>query len=217
VVGSVGAGISIADHMLLMLRDLGITTQNLFALPEYQNGYTNSATGAGGTMPLWGSVIDMGGETNANRPTFLAEELANTAIMPTMLAVTVTGANPTWNQPLSANDTLTPIQLPTAHYLQAFAFTNGTQKSVIMINLSRSGSLPVTFSGANAPSGNVLISQLTSANITDNNENLTSNTPVVNTTQSNVSSFNPATPYSLPPYSMTVFSWPASSTTGTGN
>ncbi len=69
--------------------------------------------------------------------------------------------------------------MPTAHYLQSFAFTNGTQHSVVVMNLSRSGSLPVTFSGANAPTGDVLISQLTSTNITDNNEGLTSDTPVV--------------------------------------
>ncbi len=207
VVGGVGAGITVADHMLLMMRDLGITTQNMFALTEYANGFHNPNV-SGETTPLWGSVIDMGGETNVQRPQFLAEQLVNGAIFPTMLATTVTGANPTWNQPLSANDNLTPIQLANAHYLQPFAFTDGTQKSVIVFNLSRNASLPVTFSGSNAPTGDVLISQLTSANITDNNEGLTSDNPVVVPTHTNVNNFNPATPYSLPPYSMTVFLWP---------
>jgi hypothetical protein len=46
----------------------------------------------------------MGGQTNLRRPQFLAEQLANTAILPTMLAISVTGANPTWDQPKSAND-----------------------------------------------------------------------------------------------------------------
>jgi hypothetical protein len=210
-----GAGIAAADHMLLMMRDLGITTQNMFALPEYINGFSNTQ---GGTeaVPLWGSVIDMGGETNLKRPQFFALQLANSAILPTMLATTVSGANPTWNQPLSTNDS---IQLANAHYLQSFAFSDGTQNSVVVFNLSRSGSLQVTFSGANAPSGSVTISQLTSTNPTDNNEGLFTNTPVVaGPTQSNVSNFNPATPYSLPPYSMTVFSTggtvlPASTTT----
>jgi hypothetical protein len=209
VVGGVGAGITVADHMLLMMRDLGITTQNMFALTEYGNGFNNPNI-SGETTPLWGSVIDMGGETNVQRPQFLAEQLVNSAIFPTMLTTTLTGANPTWNQPLSANDNLTPIELADAHYLQSFAFTDGTQKSVIVFNLSRSGSLPVTFSGANAPTGDVLISQLTSANITDNNEGLTSDKPVVIPTYANVSNFSPAAPYSLPPYSMTVFLWSGS-------
>src|SRR6202044_2399886 len=160
-----GAGIAAADHMLLMMRDLGITTQNMFALPEYVNGFNNSQGGTE-SVPLWGSVIDMGGETNLKRPQFCGLQLANSAILPTILATTVSGANPTWTQPLSTNGS---IQLDNAHYLQSFAFTNGTQNSVVVFNLSRSGSLPVTFSGANAPSGNIVISQLTSLNPTDNN------------------------------------------------
>ena len=59
-----------ADHMLLMMRDLGITTQNMFALPEYINGFSNTSV-PNETVPLWGSVIDMGGETNLKRPQYL--------------------------------------------------------------------------------------------------------------------------------------------------
>ena len=206
VVAGLGAGIAVADHMLLMIRDLGITTQNMFALTEWQNSFSNPAN-ANETIPLWGSVIDMGGQTNLKRPQYLAEQLANSAILPTMLTTTVSGTNPTWNQPQSTNDS---IQLATAHYLQTFAFTDGTHYSVVVFNLSRSGALPVTFSGTNAPTGNVLISQLTSANPTDNNESQTNSTAVVNAPkQTTVANFNPATPYSLPPYSMTVFLWPS--------
>ena len=95
----------------------------MFALPEYVNGFNNTQGGAE-TVPLWGSVIDMGGETSLKRPQFFALQLANSAILPSMLATTVSGANPTWNQPQSTNDS---IQLANAHYLQSFAFTNGTQ------------------------------------------------------------------------------------------
>jgi hypothetical protein len=201
-----GAGIAVADHMLLMMRDLGITTQNMFALPEYIGGFANSAV-PNEHVPLWGSVIDMGGETNLKRPQFYGLQLANSAILPTMLATTVSGANPTWTQPQSTNDS---IQLASAHYLQSFAFTDGTQHTIVVFNLSRNGSLPVTFSGANAPSGSVLINQLTSTNPTDNNEGIFTNNPLVaGPTQTSAGNFNPATPYSLPPYSMTVFVWPA--------
>ena len=206
VVAGLGAGIAVADHMLLMIRDLGITTQSMFALSEWQNSFSNPQI-PNENMPLWGSVIDMGGETNLKRPQYLAEQLANSAILPTMLTTTVSGTNPTWNQPQSTNDS---IQLATAHYLQTFAFTDGTHYSVVVFNLSRSGALPITFSGTNAPTGNVLISQLTSANPTDNNEAQTNSTAVVSAPkQTPVANFNPATPYSLPPYSMTVFLWPS--------
>ncbi len=138
-------------------------------------------------------MIDMGGQTNLKRPQYLAEQLANSAILPTMLTTTVSGTNPTWNQPQSTNDSIT---LAAAHYLQTFAFTDGTHYSVVVFNLSRSGALPVTFSGTNAPTGNVLISQLTSANPTDNNESQTNSTAVVSAPkQTTVANFNPATPY----------------------
>ncbi|MDE1175172.1 MAG: carbohydrate binding domain-containing protein [Edaphobacter sp.] len=198
---SVGAGLTVADHMLLMVRDLGITTQNLWALPGYTNSFTNTSTGAAETTPLFGSVIDMGGQTNLRRPTYLAEQLANTAILPTMLQATASGANPTWVQPLSTNDS---IQLNGAHEIQSFAFSDGANKrSVIVFNLSRTTARPITFTGVNAPTGAVTVGQLTSANITDTNE--TNST--VNITTTAISNFQPSTQYSLPAYSMTVFTW----------
>jgi hypothetical protein len=118
-----------------------------------------------------------------------------------MLGTALTGANPTWNQPLSTNDN---VQLTNAHELQTFAFTDGAgQRSLVMINLSRTSALPVTFSGINAPTGTVAVGQLTSANLTDSNES--SNT--VSTTNNSLTSFQPSIPYSLPPFSLTVFTW----------
>jgi len=118
-----------------------------------------------------------------------------------MLATTISGANPTWNQPLSTNDS---IQLNGAHELQTFAFSDGAKsRSVVLINLSRTATLPVTFSGIGAPSGQVTVGQLTSANLTDTNET----TGTVNITNTTLTNFQPATSYSLPPFSMTVFTW----------
>jgi hypothetical protein len=115
----------------------------------------------------------------------------------------VTGPNPTWNQPLSTNDS---IQLDNAHELQTFAFSDGAYKrSVIVFNLSRTTALPITFSGANAPTGTVGVGLLTSANITDNNEN----SGVVNIVNSTLTNFSSTTQVSLPPFSMTVLTWQA--------
>jgi hypothetical protein len=118
-----------------------------------------------------------------------------------MLGTTVTGANPTWNQAASSNDS---VQLNNAHYLQFFAFTDGVNaRSVVVVNLSRSVALPVTFSGANAPVGQVSIGQLTSANLTDSNE-AEENVAITNTTST---AFVPSAAVSLPPFSVTVFRW----------
>jgi len=193
-VPSLGAALAVTDHMLLMLRDLGITTQNFFALPEFRNDFTNPS-GQKETMPLWGAVVDMGGATNRRRPTFLALQLLNSALLSTEITTDISGPNPTWNQPLSTND---KIALDHAHELQTFAFAEGTRRSLILLNLSRTQSLPVRFDGSEAPNGGVTQTVLTAPHITDSNElqDLVEPHP---------------TPYSaaetLPPHSLTVLTW----------
>ncbi len=202
VVPSLGAGITVVEHMLLMMRDLGVTVQNVFALPEYSNPFTNTASSASETTPLFGAVVDMGGQTNLRRPLFLAEQLANSAILPYLLTTTVSGANPTWNQALSTNDN---IQLTGAHQIQVFAFSDGGKKrSIIAFNLSRTQSLPVNAIGAGAPSDvPISISLLTSTNLTDTNE-ASAKVAIQNET---FSGFPAGTVAYLPPYSMFVLQW----------
>jgi hypothetical protein len=204
-VPSLGAGLAIADEMLLSLRDLGIASQCFFALTGsgYRGGFHFDAPGNRNlTAPLWGAVIDMGGATNRRRPSFLALQLANQAILPNELATHLTGANPTWLQPASPNDALPANR---AHLLQVFAFADGPRHTLILLNLSRTAGLPVTFSGTTRPSNSINESRLTAANITDNNE-LLSNVAIVHRTLTN---FDPTKPYALPPFSMTVLDWPA--------
>ena len=186
---SIGGGLAHTDHMLQMMRN-GVQYQNAFSLPQF-----NYQRSDGSLVRLWGTVVDMG-TTNRRRPQFLTQALANSVVGGNMLQTVQTGANPTWNQPLSSDN----IVLNGAHYIQSFAFQNGSTVGTIVFNLSQTAALPVTFSGPNAPSGTVQVSQITSANITDNNE--TADT--VQTTTKTLSGFNPATGLSLPPFSMTV-------------
>ncbi len=190
---SLGAGLAVADSMLQQMR-AGILTQNLFALPQYQFLRPD-----GSTVFLWGSVIDMG-VTDRRRPQFLALQLINQAIgnNASMLQTTHSGANPVWDQPLANT-----VQLNGAHYLQSFAFANGSQRSLVLFNLHRSSALPVTFSGPNAPSGTVQVQQLSATNPTDNNETASVVSPSSNT----VANFSPSSTISLPPNSMTTLSW----------
>ena len=198
---SLGAGLAVADHMLLMLRELGITVQCLFALPEYSNNFTATGGGSAKTMPLWGAVVDMGGQSNLRRPQFLAEQLINAAILPTMLATDLTGSSLTWNQPLSAND---KVQLPGAHLLQTFAFADGPHRSLILINLSRTEALSVRFDRTTeAPIGTVAERLLTAPDITANNEQ----TEQVRIRKRQLAAFKPAAPYTLPPFSLTTLTW----------
>ncbi len=194
---SLGAGLMVADTMLQGLRSFGVINQEMFALPQYE--YTRSD---GSNVFLWGSVLDMG-NTNRKRPQFLALELANQALSngASELQTIHSGADPTWNEALTNS-----VQMTGAHYLQSYAFANGTNHSAIVFNLSRSSSEAITFSGVNAPSGSVQMQQLTSANLTDNNEAAS----VVNITSSSLPNFNGANGLTLPPFSMTVLTWAGS-------
>ena len=82
--------------------------------------------------------------------------------------------------------------------MQTFAFAEGTHRSLILLNLSRTQSLPVRFTGTEAPTGAVTQTILTAAHITDSNE------------QADLVKLR-ATPYSasenLPPHSLTVLTW----------
>ncbi|HEY0758187.1 MAG TPA: hypothetical protein VGD59_02910 [Acidisarcina sp.] len=194
-VPSLGAGLAATEHMLLMMRDLGVVNQTMFDIGGYSTYFSGTVAGAGSTTPLWGTVVDMG-SSNRMRPTYLAEQLANTAILPTMLTALQSGANPTWNQPLSSNDN---VSLNGAHYIQSFAFTDGAQNNLVLFNLHRTASQPVTFSGVNAPLGSSTIRTLTSSAINQTNE-LSNN---VSTTSMSQTLARGAT-LLLPPYSMTV-------------
>jgi hypothetical protein len=195
---SMGAGLALMDHMLLMLRDLGVKDQSVWSLTGYQNQFQNSATHANVRVPLFGTVVDMGGETNLRRPQFLAEELVNEAMLPTMLVTKVSGANPTWNQTKSAND---DVALDGVHELQSFAFADGARRSLIVLNLSRTEALPVRFSGMGAPRGDVSVSRLEAARISDTNER----EDEVKVVRGVMRGFGGG--MSVPAFSMTVLEW----------
>ena len=188
---SIGAGVAVADHMLQMLRDLGIRNQVFYGLTQFANGRPD-----GKYVLLWGSVRDMG-VTDRRRPQFLALRLANEVAGGNLLQTAQSGDNPTWNQPL-----VNTIQYNGAHFIQAFAFANGNREGVIIFNLHRTSPLDVNFSGLNAPSGAVVMRRLSANAITDTNEN--AENVVIQTT--NFTAFDPAASLTLPPFSMTVLS-----------
>jgi alpha-L-arabinofuranosidase len=189
---SLGAGLAVADHMLMMLRELQARDQCLFSLPGHR--YTR---GDGKTVPLWGVVRDMG-VTDRKRPQYFSVQLANAALAGDLLQTTHTGDDPTW----SVNN-LNRVILTNAHHLRTYATANGTSRALVVFNLHRTSALDVNFAGSNAPSGTVTLKRLTSANLTDHNENATVVAPTTNT----LSNFNPAANLSLPPFSMNVLEW----------
>ena len=168
---SQGAGLGVVSHMLSMQKNAGIQVQNMFALTEYQN-YCGSAI-----CPLWGAVIDMGGESGRWRPTALMLQLANDAIlgMSSEITTTQTGLG-TFNSGATKNDApslLSPFQpvfgIPV---FESYAFTDGNGNySMILINKNMYSPQTVTLSGSIVPTSTTRVEKVTSGAITDTNEN----------------------------------------------
>jgi hypothetical protein len=191
---SVGAAVAVADHMLIMLRELGAREQCMMSLAGHRYTWPD---GSGKTAALWGITLDMD-KTHRRRPTFHALSMLNEALGGDMLRTTHSGDDPTWNQPL-----MNRVSYTGAHHVQSYAFRSGNRRSVIVFNLHRTSPLDVRFSGPNAPAGAITLRRLTSANITDNNESAV----VVAPATQPLTAFDPAHPLTLPPYSMTLLQW----------
>lgn len=204
-VPSLGAGLATGNAFLMQLRDLGITDQNFFNLDQYAFD-SDDIYGNAQQNPIYGEVIDPE-NTGRVRPEFLSQELANdaigTAASPNIMVTTQTGNNPTWTQTIENGGS--PITNITSHFIQAYAFSN---HNIVLFNLSTTSSLPVQLTGADLPSGNVTVKQLTSGSINNNNETTTT---VAIATQ-NYTSFDPTQTITLPPFSMTDYLQNATST-----
>lgn len=189
---SLGAGIVMGAHMLMVQREFRARDINLFCLYGYQFGRRD-----GKYALMWGVFRDIG-VTGRKRPQFLAANLINDVSTGSLLQTTHSGGNPTWNQaPMNR------IQYNGAHYVQSFAFADGDRRSVILFNFHRTDALEVNFSGPNAPAGDVTRKRLRASSPRATNENA-QNVAVTTTT---LPSFDAASNLSLPPYSMTVLSW----------
>jgi hypothetical protein len=234
VVAGVGAGLDATMAMLLGVRDAGVLVQSFFALPEVENSFGLAASGNSGSCPqtyspwepLWGSNLFMPGPTDSSsidRPSGISLQLINKA-MDNKLNVlnTVQTGTPTYNQPAAQPN---PTSWPTAGlnsiaanaavpYVQAFGFGDGAGNySLIVYNVNLNANEAISFSGPGAPSGTVTKTVFTSNNITDNNEGLAiGKTPVVGYPTSTTVS-NP-TGDSLPPFSMTTYTWSTGATAG---
>ncbi len=171
---SLGVGLGVIHNMLLMLREHGIKDQMLWSLSQYMLTRADQKR-----IKVYGAVVDMG-VTNRRRPSFLALQLANTALNGDMLQV-------------RQNDS---ASLP----VEAFAFATGKNRSLILLNLHNEAALPIAFAGRNAPQGETEISTLQADKITANNENECD-------VQIKKRTINNQFKLTLPPFSMTVLRW----------
>jgi len=191
-VPSHGAGLAVANHMLLLLRELGIRNQALFALHQFAYTLPNR-----NVVRLWGSVRDLGG-SNRRRPQFLALRLANQALRGNLVQTLHRGDDPTWDQPA-----LNGVVLEGAHYLHSYAFADGSQRSLILMNLHATDTLTVGFEGPGRPEGTVELRRLSAPGLASSEENDQELVVGART----IHDLEEAGALRLPPASMTALFW----------
>lgn len=206
-----GAGYgTITAHQFLENLQFGVPFQNLFAAQQYY------FVGNGFNAHIFGDVVDCGGATahlNGTdctfRPQGLGAQIANRAVIGPMVQTTLTSPD-ACNQAASSNG----VNATTKPCEFAYAFTNGTNRTLALVNLDPSTAHTVNFAGTNAPvSGTTVTSTvLAGTNITDKNEaaNLAATNAVpaaVVLATSTLSSFDPSAALSLPPASTTLLSY----------
>ena len=189
---SLGAGLAVADNMLLMLHDLQARDQGVLALEGYEfiNASNNYAH-------VFGAVVDMG-VTDRRRPQFLACQLANRVLAGDMVTTSHAGDDPTWSV-----SNMNRITFTNAHCLQSYALVHGESNAVIVFNLDRTNTLSVNFSGAKAPAGTVTWQQLTSGSVTNGNEF----SVTVDISTQSLANYLPTQTLAIAPCSMNVFTW----------
>ena len=128
-VASIAGGIALPLHMLLYLRDAGVRNQCAFTALQFS--FAMSGQGLSGQhVRLWGMLRDLEA-TGRARPTWLALQLVNRAMIGDMLYTAQRGAIPTWRQ----NPVNHIKEALTISYIHSFAFRENDAYNILLFNL----------------------------------------------------------------------------------
>lgn len=200
VAGASGA-IAMPLYMLVYMTELGVRDQCAFSALQYSFRFD----GSGGWPPqqhqfvqLWGMLRDLY-HYNIRRPTWLGVELANKAIMGDAITTTHTGDNPNWTQaPMNGVGAPTTVS-----YVQSFAFKEGNQYGIVLMNLSLDDHHGVRLDVPGTPQPNATLHKIEPANISDIN----ATSEVVTMTTEALTNFTDAYEMLLPPHSIRAITW----------
>lgn len=188
-----GAGLALALHHLVYLRELKVRDQTAYSSLQFAYRMAN-----GDHVRLWGMLRDLEG-TGRKRPTWLGVELINKAIQGDLITTTQAGGNPGWRQ-APINGVSTEIDI---HYVQSFAFRDGSSYGVVLFNLSLVDTLPVELAMPAGATGPATRHQMAPPSIHSDNEDAES----VKIESQLIQDAGNRVSLDLPPHSLTVLTW----------
>jgi hypothetical protein len=189
----------------------GVINQNEYQALQYYFGE------GGVNVHMWGSMTDIGGDcamTNSSvfggnycpRPQMLGAQVYNWCKIGPMVQTAWT-ANPTYNLPANNNSVNAINNVPV---LRSYAFAQGSQRCMVIVNSDVYSPYTVNFSGTNAPTAAVTTYQFAPPELASTSETaVLGNTSMVNATMSNTTAtaVDVSSGYSLPAHSVTAFMW----------
>ena len=197
----------------------GVSNQNYFVTLQYYFGE------GGVAVHMWGTMIDNGGDCSMNnsslfggsfcpRPQMLGAMVYNWCKIGPMVQ-TNWASNPTYNLAANNNSVNAISGVPV---LRSFAFAQGGERCMVIVNSDVSSSRKVSFAGTHAPTTNVTTYQFAPTALHLTNEvgalanTSTLQAPMSNTTTPGV---DVTSGYLLPPHSVTAFLWQTNGSGGT--
>ena len=219
ITGAVG-GLSMANNMLWIEKNMNVTAQNQFTLSQFQ--FTGAgAFGDGATVRLWGQVINpVDPDTRRFRPAYLGVELANRLIYGRLMKTVHEGEDPTfsstglfnvriWNERQYAQkkDEFTTVENVPALY--SYAFNDGDRHSLILVSylLDRTQKITIDLPDEQHVAGRFARTWTLHADSMWANNEPESPTPGVRIEAGRLDAFRDGVTVDLPPYTMVGLEW----------
>lgn len=196
-----GAAIAVPLTMLHYQQDLGINNILAYRMSQFSTKMTAPMTN-GDYARVWGLMRDLEG-TGRKRPTFLATELANSAIKGDL--VTANHINTPIQSVPAVNGNTAPYNLP---LIQTFVYKDGNSYSAVVFNLDLFAPHDVQFSLPTNPVGSATWDILSAPSLETSNEN-GQNVAIASVP---LGSLTNGQTFSMPPHSMAVLSWTSDGT-----
>ena len=203
-VASIGAGISIGNTMLALLKQYGIRTQCLFNF--LQSDFDAYSMGTPGRVWLWGTVKNTKAGSQRYRPTALAFSVANRAIGGDLVQTVHSGDNPTFdgNGYFRSETGVKTFTFPKLH---SYAFREGMRRGLIIVNFDvwSNQTVAITLPAGEGVLGGTAATWYTASSyVTNHNESAAQLVSMAQATQAGMSN---GVVLSIPPFTLQSFTW----------
>ncbi|MFP4145608.1 MAG: hypothetical protein ACLFV3_10740 [Phycisphaeraceae bacterium] len=209
VTTGLGGGVNAINSKLLIMKEYGVRTQNLFTFTQFD--FTGGGSfGSGVTVRVWGQVTNMRPDDRRYRPAFLAGQVANEVIGGDLVQTVHEGADPTfdatglfeWSWTDQHPEPTTVEDVPTIY---SYGFQEGDRRGLILVSLAVNETHPVEIQFDGQATGEADRWVLTADAIDASNE--PEHEVQVRPQHEKVEGFKSGHTLDLPPHSMIVYEW----------